>query len=313
MSHSSNNRSGVRRTTSNVGHVRGEARSTARRGVHVRRLPRTPDPGPRTPDPGPYSAPIHNRIRHRIRIFEDGGSGRAAGRPYAHGRVHGMSDDCRELAELQLECKSSMSMDNVERVRSFFEDIYCANDYRQLQSMWIARGIACEPFAERGIITVPRVYASTSPPCWRRFRILPDRAGGYFRRGRVGRLPVPRDRHPSWGVSRIRSNWPVGPHRKDSESTGSSRGGSSNAGFSSIHLGCCNNLASSARIPRAEAIALRPGVYRPTRAVADLRVCPSLTTSLMRGGHGGPQLRTNRPYWLNPSWSGWPSTSSSTP
>ena len=28
-----------------------------------------------------------------------------------------------------------MSMDNVERVRSFFEDIYCANDYRQLQSM----------------------------------------------------------------------------------------------------------------------------------------------------------------------------------
>ena len=27
-----------------------------------------------------------------------------------------------------------MSIDNVERVRSFFEDIYCANDYRQLQS-----------------------------------------------------------------------------------------------------------------------------------------------------------------------------------
>src|SRR4051794_19271249 len=28
----------------------------------------------------------------------------------------------------------SMSMDNVERVRSFFEETYCANDYRRLQS-----------------------------------------------------------------------------------------------------------------------------------------------------------------------------------
>ncbi len=221
-----------------------------------------------------------------------------------------MRDDCRELAELQ---SGASEFDEYGQCRAGTSHSSKTSFARMTTAQLAvdACGIACEPSAQRGSLRSRGCAHRYRRPCWRRFRIC--RSRWWISSTRVSRSPIDSTR-PAPILGRFSDSVQLAARStsKDSVSTASSTAGSSNAGFSSIHSGCCSNWASSARIPRAEAIALRPGVYRPTRAVADLRVCPSLTTSLMRGGHGGPQLRTNRPYWLNPSWSGWPSTSSST-